>query len=130
LHSLVHLLYYHTYLYQGPVAKNVESDESSEENSGSQSGLESDSSSEEESDKEDSEDQPQPKKRKAEETIAAPIKKTKTELDENTETSKNLFVGNLSWNVDEEWLRGEFEEFGELTGVRIVADKQTGRSKG
>jgi len=41
-----------------------------------------------------------------------------------------LFVGNLSWNIDDEWLYREFEEFGELTGARVVTDKATGRSKG
>ena len=41
-----------------------------------------------------------------------------------------MFVGNLSWNVDEEWLTREFEGFGEITGVRIISDKATGRSKG
>jgi len=41
-----------------------------------------------------------------------------------------LFVGNLSWNVDDEWLYREFEEFGELTGARVVTDRESGRSKG
>jgi nucleolin len=44
--------------------------------------------------------------------------------------SPNLFVGNLSWNVDEEWLQREFSEFGELSGVRIVTDRDSGRSRG
>ncbi|OJJ34060.1 hypothetical protein ASPWEDRAFT_114017, partial [Aspergillus wentii DTO 134E9] len=41
-----------------------------------------------------------------------------------------LFVGNLSWNVDEEWLRSEFESFGELAGARIVTERDSGRSRG
>jgi nucleolin len=41
-----------------------------------------------------------------------------------------LFVGNLSWNVDDEWLYREFEEFGEISGARVISDKATGRSKG
>ena len=41
-----------------------------------------------------------------------------------------MFVGNLSWNIDDEWLYREFEEFGELTGARVLTDKATGRSKG
>jgi nucleolin len=44
--------------------------------------------------------------------------------------SKNLFVGNLSWNVDDEWLYREFEEFGEITGARVISDKDSGRSRG
>ena len=46
------------------------------------------------------------------------------------EAGPNLFIGNLSWNVDEEWLTQEFEGFGEITGVRIITDRDTGRSKG
>ena len=43
---------------------------------------------------------------------------------------KNLFVGSLSWNVDEEMLTREFAGFGELSGVRVISDRATGRSKG
>ncbi|PWW76913.1 hypothetical protein C7212DRAFT_190055, partial [Tuber magnatum] len=42
----------------------------------------------------------------------------------------NLFVGALSWNVDEDWLRSEFEQFGEIAAVRVVYDRESGRSKG
>lgn len=41
-----------------------------------------------------------------------------------------MFIGNLSWNVDDEWLLQEFKEFGEITGARVISDKATGRSKG
>lgn len=69
------------------------------------------------------------KKRKADaEPTEAPAKKAKTA--DNAGGIKNLFVGNLSWNVDEEWLNREFESFGEITGVRIISDRATGRSKG
>jgi len=44
--------------------------------------------------------------------------------------SKNLFIGSLSWNVDEDWLGEEFQKHGELQGVRIITDQNTGRSKG
>lgn len=46
------------------------------------------------------------------------------------EGPKNLFVGNLSWNIDDEWLFREFEEFGEITRASVMTDKQSGRSKG
>lgn len=69
------------------------------------------------------------KKRKAEEDSAASSKKSKN-AEQASGESANLFVGNLSWNVDEEWLRQEFEEFGELSGVRIVTDRDSGRSRG
>lgn len=36
----------------------------------------------------------------------------------------------MSWNVDNEWLYREFEEFGELTGARVITERESGRSKG
>jgi nucleolin len=36
----------------------------------------------------------------------------------------------LSWNIDEDWLRREFERFGDITGCRVITDRETGRSKG
>ncbi len=88
---------------------------------------ESGSSSEDDS----AEEEAPPKKRKAEADATASTKKAKTTTTDVDDTgSKNLFVGNLSWNVDEDWLTREFEEFGELTGTRVISDKQTGRSKG
>ena len=71
------------------------------------------------------------KKRKAEEPIAQTPKKTKVNVDgEMKDATGNLFIGGLSWNVDEEWLTREFEEFGELNGVRVITDRETGKSKG
>ncbi|KIW20857.1 hypothetical protein PV08_01435 [Exophiala spinifera] len=103
-------------------AESEDSDEDSEEDS--------DESSEDESDEEE-EVEKKPAKRKAEDTDSPVAKKTKVETtDADTSKGSNLFVGNLSWNVDEEWLRSEFESFGELSGVRIMTDRQTGRSKG
>lgn len=57
-------------------------------------------------------------------------KKFKTEAAGDDAGKKNLFVGQLSWNVDEDWLTREFEPYGELTGVRVITDKNSGRSKG
>ncbi len=45
------------------------------------------------------------------------------------ETNK-LFVGNLSWNLKWQELKDIFKEFGEVAFVRIVTDRETGRSKG
>lgn len=36
----------------------------------------------------------------------------------------------MSWNIDEEWLSREFEEFGEVVGCRIITDKETFKSRG
>ena len=57
-------------------------------------------------------------------------KKIKKEETEAAANSPNLFVGGLSWNIDDEWLRSEFESFGELVGARVMTDRATGRSKG
>lgn len=43
---------------------------------------------------------------------------------------KNIYVGNLSYNAQENQLRELFEEFGEVASVRIIKDKFTGNSKG
>ena len=41
-----------------------------------------------------------------------------------------IYVGNLSYGVTEEDLRGEFEAFGGVDSVSVVTDKYSGRSKG
>lgn len=42
----------------------------------------------------------------------------------------NLYVGNLSWGVDDDGLRNFFENYGEVTDARVITDKETGRSRG
>lgn len=42
----------------------------------------------------------------------------------------NLYVSNLSFNIQDDDLRGFFEEFGEVTSAKIIMDKETNRSKG
>ncbi|GES85195.1 RNA-binding domain-containing protein [Rhizophagus clarus] len=54
----------------------------------------------------------------------------KAKVDEDSSECKEVFVGNLSFNVDDKWLRQEFEEAGEIVGVRVIYDKDTGRSRG
>ena len=41
-----------------------------------------------------------------------------------------IYVGNLSYEVAESDLEQAFGEFGEVTSVNIIKDKQTGESKG
>ena len=41
-----------------------------------------------------------------------------------------IFVGSLSWNTTDEGLRQAFERFGEIDYVRVVTDRETGRSRG
>ena len=43
---------------------------------------------------------------------------------------KNLYVGNLPYEVTEEMLKKNFEEIGECISVKLITDRDTGRSKG
>lgn len=43
---------------------------------------------------------------------------------------KKLYVGNLSYKMDEETLREAFGRIGEVQSVRIITEASTGRSKG
>jgi len=44
--------------------------------------------------------------------------------------SKNLYVGNLSYETTEGTLRTLFAEFGEIESVRVITDRDTGRPRG
>ncbi len=44
--------------------------------------------------------------------------------------AKKLFVGNLPYSIDEAGLRDLFAELGEIASASIVADRDTGRSRG
>src|ERR1051325_8084141 len=43
---------------------------------------------------------------------------------------KNVFVGNLSFQTTESELQALFEQFGEISRVQIMTDRDTGRSRG
>jgi hypothetical protein len=43
---------------------------------------------------------------------------------------KNIFVGNLSFNTNEDELRQMFESYGQVDRVSIMTDRDTGRSRG
>ena len=43
---------------------------------------------------------------------------------------KNIFVGNLDFNVTEEAVRSLFERYGAVNSARIMTDRDTGRSRG
>jgi RNA recognition motif-containing protein len=42
----------------------------------------------------------------------------------------NIYVGNLSYGMSEEELREAFSEYGDVTSVKILSDRETGRSRG
>lgn len=44
--------------------------------------------------------------------------------------SNRLYVGNLSFNTDEGTLQNAFAAFGEVTEVKVIVDRETGRSRG
>lgn len=74
-------------------------------------------------------------KRKAEAASPAPPKKLKLAHDdampvENAEEAKSIFVGRLSWSVDNERLAQEFAECGEVVSASVQMDRSTGKSRG
>jgi nucleolin len=115
----------------GKVTKTEDSDEDSSEDSDETS----DSDSDEDSDEDDAEEESVPaaapaasKKRKDAPSSAAdtPVKRAKPESTGST----SVFVGNLSWNIDQEWLGKIFEEIGGVESARIITDRDSGRPKG
>jgi RNA recognition motif-containing protein len=42
----------------------------------------------------------------------------------------NIYVGNLSYQMSEDELREAFGAFGEVSSVKILMDRETGRSRG
>ncbi|WP_276483436.1 RNA recognition motif domain-containing protein [Paraflavitalea pollutisoli] len=42
----------------------------------------------------------------------------------------NLYVSNLSFNVQDEQLKELFAQFGAVTSAKIITDRETGRSRG
>jgi RNA recognition motif-containing protein len=44
--------------------------------------------------------------------------------------SKNLYVGNLAWSATESEIRSAFEAYGEVTSIKLIEDRETGRPRG
>ncbi|KAG8979295.1 hypothetical protein FRB90_008112 [Tulasnella sp. 427] len=65
-------------------------------------------------------------KRKAEETQEVANKKSRPDA----EGSNTIFVGRLSWSVDDDWLKSEFDSYGTVTSARVITEKDSGKSKG
>ncbi|TMI68602.1 MAG: RNA-binding protein [Bacteroidetes bacterium] len=42
----------------------------------------------------------------------------------------NIYVSNLSYAVQDDDLRGFFQEYGEVSSAKVIMDKYTNRSKG
>src|SRR5690349_21742675 len=41
-----------------------------------------------------------------------------------------LFVGNLSWNINDEQLEELFRPYGDVESARVITDRDSGRSRG
>tara|TARA_B100001121_G_C18263201_1_gene422654 strand:+ start:133 stop:423 length:291 start_codon:yes stop_codon:yes gene_type:complete len=44
--------------------------------------------------------------------------------------NSKLYVGNLAWAIEEKELETVFANYGEVLSVKIIKDRDTGRSKG
>ena len=42
----------------------------------------------------------------------------------------NIYVSNLSFNVQDEDLQSYFADYGEVSSAKVITDKETGRSRG
>jgi len=42
----------------------------------------------------------------------------------------NIYVSNLSYSVQDDDLRGFFQEYGEVSSAKVIMDRYTNRSKG
>ena len=42
----------------------------------------------------------------------------------------NIYVGNLSYEMTEDELREAFAEYGDVSEVKVLSDRETGRSRG
>jgi len=117
-------------------AKKVEtsSDSSSSDDDSEDDDDSSDSDDDDEessSEKEETKTEAPSNKRKAdsdaEEEEESSAKKAKTE---ETEASSTLWVGNLTWNIDDDALYQEFSTYEGLVSARVITDKESGRSRG
>lgn len=74
-----------------------------------------------------------PGKRKAVDSDPAPVKKVKLANGEAAPTdgeSKSIFVGRLSWSIDNDRLAQEFASCGEVVSATVQMDRNTGKSRG
>lgn len=110
-------------------SSSSESDSDSSSSSSSSSSSDSDSDSESDSEEEEKDS----KKRKVEESSEEVEESTEEPVAKKPKTNEEpatLFVGRLSWNIDDEWLRREFEPVGGVISARVIMERSTGKSRG
>ncbi|MDD2967456.1 MAG: RNA-binding protein [Desulfovibrionaceae bacterium] len=44
--------------------------------------------------------------------------------------TKSLYVGNLPWSATEDEVRELFSNYGEVSSVNLISDRETGRARG
>mmetsp|Transcript_53864 Transcript_53864/g.136769 ORF Transcript_53864/g.136769 Transcript_53864/m.136769 type:complete len:336 (-) Transcript_53864:90-1097(-) len=54
----------------------------------------------------------------------------KKEADDSDPNPYRLFVGGIPWSVEEDQLRKDFSECGEIVDLKLMMDMETGKSKG
>jgi RNA recognition motif-containing protein len=47
-----------------------------------------------------------------------------------TTVAKNLYVGNMAFSTTEDQLRDAFSQYGTVTKVQVITDRETGRPRG
>ncbi|KAL3824909.1 hypothetical protein ACJIZ3_020938 [Penstemon smallii] len=62
--------------------------------------------------------------------IAAPKGSRAERPPRSFEPTYKIYVGNLSWSVDDAQLEQLFSEHGKVVSARVVSDRETGRSRG
>ena len=120
-------------------SESSDSDSSDSEDEKKSKSDSSDSSDDEEekknsSDSSDSDSDSDSKKRKAddadEEDDIPKRAKLQAEAESAADEVHTVFVGSLSWNIDDDWLKREFEHIGGVVGARVITERDSGRSKG
>ncbi|CAI2009995.1 hypothetical protein SEUBUCD650_0G04110 [Saccharomyces eubayanus] len=103
------------------------SDEEESKKEESKESSSSDSSSDEEEESND-------KKRKSvdaeEEEEEEEEESNKKQKNEESQEPATIFVGRLSWSIDDEWLKKEFEPVGGVISARVIYERGTDRSRG
>ncbi|KAF5102491.1 hypothetical protein D0Z03_000410 [Geotrichum reessii] len=110
-------------------------DEKKKEEKKDESSDSSDSESEDEKNESSSSDSDSDsKKRKADEADEEDDIPKRAKLQAQAESAADevftVFVGSLSWNIDDNWLKSEFEPIGGVVGARVITERDSGRSKG
>lgn len=109
----------------GVLTRRQKSNEDSEDDS-----EDSEDESEDSADDAEEVQKPAPVSNKRKPETESPFAAKKAKVEEEASQGSNLFVGNLPWSIDEAGLGDLFAEFGELSAVRLITERDTGRSKG